>query len=57
MLVFGNGGSAADARHFAAKLVGRFEQERQGLAAQVQEVHRTIIHAICSLVERGLRPA
>jgi phosphoheptose isomerase len=145
--VFGNGGSAADAQHFAAELVGRFEEERQGLAAialtsnssivtavandygyetvfarqiealgrdgdvafgistsgrsrnieaalaaakarglvtialtgrdggrlgsdsdihlnvpessaaRVQEVHRTIIHAICSLVERGLKPA
>jgi D-sedoheptulose 7-phosphate isomerase len=147
MLVFGNGGSAADAQHFAAELVGRFEKERQGLAvialtsnssivtavandygyetvfarqvealgqegdvafgistsgrsrnietalaaakarglvtialtgrdggrlgtdsdihlnvpespaARVQEVHRTILHAICSLVERGLKPA
>ena len=28
-----SGGSAADAQHFAAELVGRFEQERRGLAA------------------------
>lgn len=33
VLVFGNGGSAADAQHFAAELVGRFEQERPPLAA------------------------
>jgi D-sedoheptulose 7-phosphate isomerase len=30
---FGNGGSAADAQHFAAELVGRFEKERDGLPA------------------------
>jgi phosphoheptose isomerase len=30
VLVFGNGGSAADAQHFAAELVGRFEVERRG---------------------------
>ncbi|MGD9973136.1 MAG: SIS domain-containing protein [Desulfatirhabdiaceae bacterium] len=29
ILVCGNGGSAADAQHFAAELVGRFEKERQ----------------------------
>jgi D-sedoheptulose 7-phosphate isomerase len=28
----GNGGSAADAQHFAAELTGRFERERRGLA-------------------------
>ena len=33
VLVFGNGGSAADAQHFAAELVGRFEQDRPGMAA------------------------
>jgi D-sedoheptulose 7-phosphate isomerase len=33
LLVFGNGGSAADAEHMAAELVGRFEQTRAGLPA------------------------
>ncbi len=33
VLSCGNGGSAADAQHFAAELVGRFEVERPGLAA------------------------
>ena len=33
ILACGIGGSAADAQHFAAELVGRFELERQGLAA------------------------
>lgn len=33
LLACGNGGSAADAQHFAAELVGRFERERPELAA------------------------
>jgi D-sedoheptulose 7-phosphate isomerase len=33
MLIFGNGGSAADAQHFATELVGRFQKERVGYAA------------------------
>lgn len=33
VLVCGNGGSAANAQHFAAGFVGRFERERPGLSA------------------------
>jgi D-sedoheptulose 7-phosphate isomerase len=33
ILACGNGGSAADAQHFAAELLNRFERERPGLAA------------------------
>lgn len=33
ILACGNGGSAADAQHFASEMVNRFEQERPGLAA------------------------
>lgn len=33
LLIFGNGGSAADAQHMAAELVGRFERERTPFAA------------------------
>jgi D-sedoheptulose 7-phosphate isomerase len=33
LMVFGNGGSAADAQHFVAELVGRFRAERKALAA------------------------
>jgi D-sedoheptulose 7-phosphate isomerase len=33
ILLFGNGGSAADAQHIAAELVGRFKSERRGLPA------------------------
>jgi D-sedoheptulose 7-phosphate isomerase len=33
LLVCGNGGSAADAQHFAAEMLNRFETERPGLPA------------------------
>ena len=33
VLFVGNGGSAADAQHLAAEIVGRFEKDRSGLAA------------------------
>ena len=33
ILIFGNGGSAADAQHIAAELVGRYKSERRGLPA------------------------
>jgi len=33
ILIFGNGGSAADAQHFAAELVGRYESNRKALNA------------------------
>ncbi len=33
IMACGNGGSAADAQHFASEMVNRFEQERPGLAA------------------------
>lgn len=33
LLIFGNGGSAADAQHFAAELVCQFEKQRRALPA------------------------
>ena len=33
ILIFGNGGSAADAQHIASELVGRYKIHRKGLAA------------------------
>jgi len=33
ILIFGNGGSAADAQHIAGELVGRFKKERRALSA------------------------
>ena len=35
ILLFGNGGSAADAQHIAAELVGRFSMERNAGAISV----------------------
>jgi D-sedoheptulose 7-phosphate isomerase len=33
ILVFGNGGSAADAQHIAAELIGRYRKDRKSLSA------------------------
>ena len=46
ILACGNGGSAADAQHFAAELVGRFELERQGLAAIALTTDSSILTAV-----------
>jgi D-sedoheptulose 7-phosphate isomerase len=48
VLVFGNGGSAADAQHFAAELVGRFEagRARQAWAAVALSADSSVITAI-----------
>ena len=46
ILSCGNGGSAADAQHFAAELVCRFEIERPGLAAIALTVDSSALTAI-----------
>ncbi len=46
VLACGNGGSAADAQHFAAELVGRFERERPELAAVALSTDSSILTAI-----------
>jgi len=46
ILSCGNGGSAADAQHFAAELVCRFERERPALAAIALTVDTSAITAI-----------
>jgi D-sedoheptulose 7-phosphate isomerase len=46
VLACGNGGSAADAQHFAAEFVGRFERERPGLAAIALTVDTSILTAV-----------
>lgn len=48
LLVFGNGGSAADAQHLAAELVGRFERERRGLPAIALTVDSSAVTAIAN---------
>ena len=46
ILIFGNGGSAADAQHIAAELVGRYKTERKGLAAIALTSNTSVITAI-----------
>jgi D-sedoheptulose 7-phosphate isomerase len=48
VFVCGNGGSAADAQHIAAELVGRFECDRQGLAAVALTTNTSIITSIAN---------
>ena len=48
VLTFGNGGSAADAQHFAAELVGRYRVERRGLAAIALSVDTSAVTAIAN---------
>jgi phosphoheptose isomerase len=48
LLVFGNGGSAADAQHLAAELVGRFEREREGMAAIALTTDTSIVTSVAN---------
>lgn len=48
LLVFGNGGSAADAQHIAAEFVGRFELERDSLPALALSVNTSAVTAIAN---------
>jgi len=48
VLACGNGGSASDAQHFAAELVGRFERERPGLAALALTTDTSILTAVAN---------
>ncbi len=48
VMICGNGGSAADAQHFAAELVGRFEAERQALAAVALTTDSSIMTAVAN---------
>ena len=46
VLVFGNGGSASDAQHFAAEFVGRFQKERRAVAAIALTADTSILTAV-----------
>jgi len=46
VLVFGNGGSAADAQHLAAELVGRYLYDRPGLPAIALTTDTSVLTAI-----------
>jgi D-sedoheptulose 7-phosphate isomerase len=47
-LLFGNGGSAADAQHLAAELVGRFAFDRPALPALALSVNGSCVTAIAN---------
>jgi len=46
LLVFGNGGSAADAQHLAAEFVGRYKMERPGLPAIALTTDSSILTSV-----------
>jgi D-sedoheptulose 7-phosphate isomerase len=48
IIVFGNGGSAADSQHFAAELVGRFQRERRPLSAVALTTDTSVITAVAN---------
>lgn len=45
VLIFGNGGSAADSQHIAGELVGRYKSERKGLPAIALTTDTSILTA------------
>ena len=48
ILACGNGGSAADAQHFSAELIGRFERERLPLAAIALSTDTSLMTAVAN---------
>jgi len=46
ILIFGNGGSASDAQHLAAELVGRYKTNRKGLSAIALSTDTSILTSI-----------
>lgn len=53
ILVFGNGGSAADAQHFVAELVNKFRFDRRALAAIALTSNTSVLTAISNDDEYG----
>jgi D-sedoheptulose 7-phosphate isomerase len=48
VILFGNGGSAADSQHIAAELVGRFKKDRNGLAAMALTTDTSILTSLAN---------
>ena len=48
LLLFGNGGSAADAQHAAAELVGRLERDRPAIAALALTANASVLTAVAN---------
>ncbi|NOZ64077.1 MAG: D-sedoheptulose 7-phosphate isomerase [Caldiserica bacterium] len=48
IILFGNGGSAADAQHIACELVGRFKMERKGLPAIALTTNTSVLTSVAN---------
>lgn len=48
IIIFGNGGSAADAQHIAAEIVGKYKVDRKGLAAIAITTDSSILTSIAN---------
>ncbi len=53
VLIFGNGGSAADAQHIAAELVNRLNYDRPPIAAIVLTTDTSILTSVFPIGSRG----
>jgi len=48
VILFGNGGSAADAQHIAAEFIGRFKKDRSALAAVALTTNTSILTSLAN---------
>jgi len=48
VILFGNGGSAADAQHIAAEFIGRFKRDRTALAAVSLTVNTSVMTSLAN---------
>lgn len=48
VILFGNGGSAADAQHIAAELIGRFKKDRTALAAIALTTNTSVLTSLAN---------
>ena len=48
LLIFGNGGSAADAQHISSELVNRFQREREAIAAVALTTDASILTSVAN---------
>lgn len=54
LIIFGNGGSAADSQHIAAEFVGRFQKERRALPAIALTTNSSILTALGNDYDYGI---
>lgn len=48
VIIFGNGGSAADAQHIAAELIGRFKKDRSALAGIALNTNTSVLTSLAN---------